>query len=510
MSLGDYIAVVRRFLPLLALMSVVTLGVAIGVSSFMTPKYTATAVLRLETQALVQDAIRSDSITFVERLENTYARLAASNAVLGGAMRDLGVRARPKLKVEPIQNTELLEVRVTAPGASQAASLANAVSDGLVRRVQELNDQRARLGSAGFQEGISRLTTEIAAVQRRYNRLQVSGRQDAGTDTALLVLETSIQSKQQALVELLNQREQNQIATGERGGALSVVERAEIPRNPTSPNLYRSAAIAIALGLVGGLGMAFLLESLRPTLNTAQDVEEAASDFMREKQSLILGRIPRAGRGRRLSETADGAFHKLRMAVFDANGGSPTRSLLVTSANPGDGKSWIVANLGISLARSGQRILLVDGDLRRPMLHTHFSVSDHVGLTRVLSGAATPRFEIQPTSIDGLSLLAGGPKAEDSSALLERSNLAALFNEMGTWFDVVIIDSPPILHAEDALILARSVDSILLVVSPSGLRRESLREALAQLGRVSGSLLGLVVNRATDVPVYRYGSNANG
>jgi succinoglycan biosynthesis transport protein ExoP len=518
-KLRDYLAVVRRRIGLIAVTLVVTVGIAIGLTAQMERKYTASAVLRLDTKAVSGGQIRSDSVTFVDTLKNTYATFARGDAVFGQAVRDVG-GPKPKLAVESVPNTELLRVKITAGDAPRAASLANAVAERLVQQVHQLELGHARSTIDELSARIDALAGQIAADQHAYNGLKLNGRAGAATDAALARLRVSIALKQAELTKVLGQREPAELAAQQRANALSVVEPAEAPTHPSSPRPFLNGAIGLVLGIVGGLGLAFLLEGIRPTLNTTREIEEAASRFMRDEHRLVVGRIPRMPRRRVLGEDAgdpfqrlrlalfaagredpDGAFQRLRLALFAANGRSAIRSLLVTSSAQGDGKSSVVANLGLSLARSGRTVLLVDGDLRKPALHRLFDLSNDVGLTHILSGREIDP-QIRPSAVAGLSILTAGPLPPNASALLESFDLRTLFDALGERFDVVIVDTPPVLGAEDTLMLAQAIDGVVLVVPSSRVLPDGLEGALSELGRLHVPLVGIVVNRVAKKRVY--------
>lgn len=501
MEVREYVSVLRRHIALIALAIVVTVATAYGVTMLMEPEYRASTVLRLQAKAFSPEGVRQDSITFIERLTNTYAQIATSDEVAGQAARDLRFTSTPPVGVTSTPNTELLSVTVEASDAERAAQLANAVSERLIERVRELNEAQAREISALYEKQIDDLGSAIAADRREYNELRASGSTGPETETRLLELETAIASKQEALANLEVERQQQQLGTG-RDYALVVVDPAEPPGQPSSPKPVLSIALGLLLGTVGGVGLAFLFENLNPRLRTTEEIATTASEFLRHEDDLILGRIPRDVLRASVGADVDGSFHRLRMALFGSNGRVAYRSLLVTSAHPREGKTSVVANLGASLARSGRRTVLVDADLRRPTLHTHFGLTRDVGLTNVLRGSADLDQSVQETPIRGLFVLASGPPVDDPVDLFEGDGLDRLRDDLGERFDAALIDAPPILASSDAFFLARAAEAVVLMVHPSRTGRDSLRATLTELRRLDSRFLGIVINGVKEAHAY--------
>jgi capsular exopolysaccharide synthesis family protein len=190
---------------------------------------------------------------------------------------------------------------------------------------------------------------------------------------------------------------------------------------------------------------------------------------------------------------AEDAFRRLRANLFALDGRANT--IVLTSADPKEGKSTVAANLARSIAQSGRTVIVVDGDSRIPALHSKLGGSNAVGLTSVLTAQVSLAGAIQPTSTPRLSILASGPPAEHPGDLLGSPKLRLLIENLAGAFDVVIVDSPPLLHTSDALTLASIADGYVLVARQGCVSADNLRAACAQLSRVGSRPLGVVVNR---------------
>src|SRR5690625_2699006 len=198
------------------------------------------------------------------------------------------------------------------------------------------------------------------------------------------------------------------------------------------------------------------------------------------------------------------AFRTLRTNLQFAGLDNPIRSLLVTSAGPGEGKSTVASNLGVAVAQSGGKVIVIGADLRRPQLQNALLVSNTVGMTTVLTGNMTWQEALQPTEVEGLSVLPSGPIPPNPAELLGSQRMKKLLEEMEQAVDLVIIDAPPIIAVTDAGILSRWSDGVLLVVSAGITPREIAKSAKEQLEQVGARILGDVVNRLSDDSSYYY------
>ncbi|CAN7299800.1 CpsD/CapB family tyrosine-protein kinase [Paenibacillus sp. LjRoot56] len=184
------------------------------------------------------------------------------------------------------------------------------------------------------------------------------------------------------------------------------------------------------------------------------------------------------------------------------------KTILVTSAQPGEGKSTTAANLSVAYAQEGKKVLIVDADLRKPTIHHYFGVSNRYGLTSAIVNRTQFDEFISETSIENLSLITSGPIPPNPSELLMSQKMTAFLEEMATRFDVIIIDSPPTLAVADAQILATKCDGVVMVISDGKVKRDMARKAIHNLERVQAKILGVVLNnkrhRKSDAAYYYY------
>jgi non-specific protein-tyrosine kinase len=257
--------------------------------------------------------------------------------------------------------------------------------------------------------------------------------------------------------------------------------------------------LAIVIGVLLGLGIVFLVEYLDDTIKTPDDISRITG-----LSTLgAISRLKESGGPRQLvtwlrtKAPESEAYRTLRTNIQFSSVDKPIRSLLVTSSSPGEGKSTTTANLAAVLAQTGQRVIVVDTDLRRPVLHKVFGVPNNVGLTNSLLAGENVSLDgyLQATEIGSLSVLTSGPIPPNPSELLGSHRMERLVDTLAQAADIVLFDSPPILAVTDAVVMARHVDGVLLVVDAGHTREHALAQAVGELQKTGVNLLGVALNR---------------
>ncbi|MDQ3895723.1 MAG: polysaccharide biosynthesis tyrosine autokinase, partial [Actinomycetota bacterium] len=243
-----------------------------------------------------------------------------------------------------------------------------------------------------------------------------------------------------------------------------VVSPAGVPGSPVQPKPVRNTILAGIMGMLAAVGLASLLEALDDSVKTRADLRKVT-------ELPVLGVIPDAPSWENGSASpgdvppaAAEAFRSLRTSVQLLGVDRPVRTLQITSPGTGDGKTTVVANLAVVLARMGQRVAIIDADLRRPRLHDVFGLANAVGVTSVLSGERALQDAFQRVPLDGsLVLLASGPPPPNPSELLASKKMAQLVHALGERVDVIVVDSPPVLAVTDAIVLTTWSEAVVLV-----------------------------------------------
>jgi capsular exopolysaccharide synthesis family protein len=345
---------------------------------------------------------------------------------------------------------------------------------------------------------IASVDSSIADLRRQTQRFPpLSAAQARLTD--------NVHTMEEGYDNLLSQYQLSRIGESAETGRVSVIDAAVTPGIPVSPHRKRAVLISALLGLVLGIVAAMLADRFDDAVQTPDEV--------RDRLNLtVLGSIPRvrrsdAGQPEESQEKAfrmvthiepqslvAEAFRSLRTNVAFARAHQDLRTLMITSPAPGEGKSTVAVNLATTFAQQGQRTLLIDADLRRSVLDQTFAISRSPGLTNVLVGTESLEAVAQPTDIPNLSIVPSGQFPPNPSELLGSAQMRDLIEHAKQSFDIVLIDSPPVLAVTDAAVLSTIVDGSVIVIRLGVTTREAVRRSVSQLRVVNGRILGAVLN----------------
>jgi len=301
--------------------------------------------------------------------------------------------------------------------------------------------------------------------------------------------------------------EEVRIAEAGQIGEVTIVDTA-LPGGRIKPNARRNLILGIFAGLAAGIGFIFLKEQLDSSVKNPEDVEKlnipvigvipkvSRSDVSDSsgRQSLIMTTAPR--------QAASESYRDIRTSLQFSSADSPIRTLLVTSSGPREGKSTTVGNLAVAFAQTGNRVLIVDTDMRRPVMHKMFNVPREPGFSEAVAGVSDVNDAIRETGVDNLQVLTCGFIPHNPSELLGSNTFRKLLNQLREEYDLVILDSPPVAVVTDPIVISREVDATLMVVGVKKIDRKVLSSAWEKLNRVSGCGVGAVLNGFDPVNVY--------
>ena len=363
----------------------------------------------------------------------------------------------------------------------------------------------------GTETGIRRVLEEAKAAERELNRVKVA-------------YEPLLNRHEEAAKfynDVLHRQEETVLSAQSTMNNVRIHDLAVQPTKPVRPNWKLAAAVALLLGLACGIGVAFLREFLDTTIKDREDIEDRIG-------LSFLGVIPpmgaKEGRGygnrytkyagrygddsdekeevihpalyihyRKKSVVAE-RTRNVRTNLLFMLPDKPLQAVLVTSANPEEGKTTISVNVAISMAQGGSRTVLVDTDLRRPRVHAAFGVKNTKGVTSAVMANDPIEAHVTPSEVPNLDLLLCGPIPPDPTALLHTERFREMMGELREKYDVLILDSPPVLPVTDALIIANQVDGVLTVVKSGKTAKDSLALAKHELLQVNARILGAVLN----------------
>ena len=506
MDLRQYWHLLRRWLWLVILGALVGGSLAYVISRNTKPVYQASTTL-LIAPGSAQALDNYSTLIASERLARTYAQLLHSSPVMEETYRRLESMEAEGLPVGdlstsfsssaiPVRDTQLLQVSVTGTDPDLITAAANALVEGFVE--WQTNIQRAR-----YAESKSNLTLEMEQLRANIDEIEgrVQGLQEAGESAdqnELMRLQDQLVQYQNSYSALLSSYSNIGLAEANSSATVTVISPAVTPKVPIRPRILSNTLLAAALGALAGAGLAFLLEYLDDTVKSPEDLQATGLGAIG-----VVQRVPGNGKNGAsrifaLNEPKSlvaEAHRTLRTNLQFSSLDTPLRSLVVTSAVATEGKTTTAANLAVVMAQAGNRIVLVDGDLRRPSAHKLFGLSNGTGLTTAL--VEDPRAlngYLQETGIENLRVLTAGPIPPNPQELLGSQRMKELLRRLEEEADIVVLDTPPTLVVSDANVLAARASGVLMVVNAGKTRRAAVRQAVEGLRKVGANVLGCVLN----------------
>ena len=389
----------------------------------------------------------------------------------------------------------MLSVAFTSEDPALAAVVANALAEEHVARDGEVRRSGAQEAAEWLRQRLADYRGRVAESEdalRRYREEHAPGPEPA--DPAYGVLLREAESNWATYGTLLQRANETGLESVLADGGIRVVDAAETPAAPSSPDLGLLLFLALAGGLAAAAAAMFAAELLDPRLTSAEEVRAHLGQP-------VLGIVPRtapggpdAGRGPLLD-----ALRFARASLVFSPAPRGRRVVAVTSALPGEGKTFLSARLAESLAQTGQRVLLIDADCRRPAVHEHFGVPLRPGLADVLAGNDVLPERTWHAAASNLAVLASGGTVSEAADLLESGRFEALLAESAADFDWILIDTPPLPAAPDAALVAHAAGDVLLVVDAASRSRRPAAAALRQLEAAGARCLGVLLN-GVDAP----------
>jgi len=496
-GLLDYLRILWRHKLLIALTVIVTTGVAVGLDHVRHRTYQGTA----EVLFTVQGGSAATSATGLTSADlATDIELIGSGPVQAAAAKMLNATA-PAFTASEVGTTNVAQIVVQSANPDFAAAAANAYARAYI--------QVATQGYINSQEA--------AKKQIQTQELGLSTEADTTLDTPGFTTSPTLQTNYNNLIAQVSssQSEVEQLDQNiESASAGQLIVVAVPDPVPVSPKRVQDAVIAIGIGLLLGIGLALLRENLDDRVRSKDQLEQLIPGIP------MLGLIPVIDHWRdrkkpflvtktRPSSPPSEAYRVLRTSIQFRALENPTKVLQITSPSAGAGKTTTAANLAWIMADAGQRVVVLDCDLRQPRIHEFFGLTNEVGFTSVLLGEveledALRRVPDQP----GLLVLPTGPVSPNPSEVLSSAGTQQIFKDLGAHADVIIVDSAPVLPVTDAAVLSTHADAMLLVVSAGMDKGRDVVRSIEMLDQINAPIAGIVLNRdpaPESSAYYRYG-----
>jgi capsular exopolysaccharide synthesis family protein len=447
------------------------------------------------------------------------AELQARNEAIAALGKDIKVGAGAE-SLQPVagsQAIQALKVRYLDTRSECADLKARYLEDH--PRIEEC-DKKVALAKQGLEEqlkialeGVKNEYQEIAKTERNLQALLNETKSDAfglnQYEREYLELKRAHDNNQRLYELVLKRLKDTGVSGMLQVSNVRILDRARMKGSPVRPNTPRNLALAIVMGLMGGVALAFAIEYLDRSVTTQDQVEQQLG-------LTFLGLFPSIERGKdgKLQElhvhTAPKSavaecLRAIRTNLLFMSPDRPLRTILVTSSGPQEGKTTTATSLAITMAGSGNRVLLVDADMRRPRVHKVFGIPNGGGLSSLVLGDGRLADAIRETEVPGLYALPCGPVPPNPAELLHTAAFRKLLAEMAQGFDRVIVDSPPVGVVADAVVMSTHVDGTVVVVKAGRTSREVARKGIRQLRDVNANVLGAVLN---DVDLQKHGQYA--
>ncbi len=340
------------------------------------------------------------------------------------------------------------------------------------------------------------------------------------------LLKREYETNQQLYDGLLNRMKEAGVSAGMRSNNIHFVDRARPPLAPVRPNKSLNIALSLVVGVILGGVLALFNEYLDNSVKVPEEVEQliglpalgvipavASMSSTTAYSRTLPAAAPAKVQTHELATLSQPhsivseAYRALRTSILLSTSKHPPQTILITSGQPREGKTTTALNLSITLAQRGDRVVLIDSDLRRPRVHRSFGMSNDVGLSSFLAGVVgiddLPR---AVPHIPNLFVISSGPTPPNPAELLSSEPMVGMFSELRRQFDFIVMDSPPTITVADSMILAAHADGVMLVIHGGVTTRESLRQAHKLLSGVNARMLGVVLNnvdiRSADYQYY--------
>lgn len=315
------------------------------------------------------------------------------------------------------------------------------------------------------------------------------------------ILKREVDVNKELMNNLLQRLNEVGVAAMSKASSIQIVDRAMYPKRPFKPNLPLNFFLSVMFGLMGGIGLAFVLEYFDNTVKDTETIEKSMrlpSLGMIPFQSELEGKVrPNLVALDSRNPVAE-AFRSIGTFLLLSSSSRPPKMILVTSPGEKEGKTTVSINIASALSESLGNGLIIDADMRRPNIHKSYGLDNKVGLSSFLSGnypfnPDDGKF-IKKTSIKGLSVITSGPVAPNPSELLYSTSMQSLLANLDAMFNFIIIDAPPVMGMPDSVLLSSFVDGTVLVVKAGSTQREALSETNRIFKNVNTKLLGVVLN----------------
>ncbi len=485
--------------------------------------------------------LKAQQETMVKR--SLYEEVKAGRVKdLPEAFADMVYKSAPRLATLQTQLAELEKKRAglaTKYGPDYPDVVEN---NEQITAVKEQITENTRLLERQMQADYERALSDEQTIKRQLETAKVEAVQQNQDGAEYNIKKQEVATNRKLYDDFMGKSNQANLQIQEQQNNLRVIQEAQLPLGPAGPNRFRAILLSLILSLGAGIGLALLLEYLDNTVKTVEDVVRYAQlpalgiiparIGSVSRKGLSKGKASANGHGKlelaqhgavaRNSQlmaldqrsSAAEAYRVLRTSVLLSTAGQPPKLILVTSGQPGEGKTTTAANTAVSLAQLGSSVLIIDCDLRRPAMHKVLGADNTIGLSTYLSRDVALDKVIQKLPIANLYFLPSGSIPPNPAELISSEKMKDMLQTLSKTYDHILIDSPPLINVTDPVILSTLVDGVMLVVHGGKSTRDVVRRARQELTGVGAKVFGVVLNNVdlkregyNDYYYYRYYGN---
>ena len=463
---------------------------AFFISKLLPPVYQAKTTILVD-MASSNKSLDYNTLLMSSQLTQTYSQMLTKKPVLEEVATRLGITAvDPKnISAKPVTNTQLINIFAESTNPELAADIVNMLVAVFADQVRSLQEMRFSASEESLQAQMTDIENKIKEANDQLSEAEIQAEKSR--------LETMIANYSQTYAGLLQSYEQVRLTKAQTLLSIVQIEPADTPTEPVRPRTLINVAVAGLVSALLAAGLIVGFDLLNDTVRTPEQIVD--------KLGLpVLGVISHYKNtdGIPITESQPmspitEAFRILRTNVKYAGAGLdiPLRSIMVTSALPGEGKTDVLVNLGVVLAQNKLRVLLMDADMRRPALHHRLGLDNLIGLSQIFVHPELGiSYSLQPTRISGLTAITAGDSPPNPSELLGSQLMGTILEQLKNNYDVLLIDTPPALAVTDAAVILPNVEGMLLVIKPGTSSIAPLHRLVNQFQQLNANMLGVVLN----------------
>jgi capsular exopolysaccharide synthesis family protein len=504
MDIYTYLKPLIKWWRLLVVATLIA-AVSSAISVFSQPDLYVSRTTLMIGRTILDPNPDSGQIYIASQLVNIYADMAKREPIRIETMNALGTTWLPGYQARAIPNTQLLEIVVTDTNPQRAQIVANELANQLINQSPAISSTETAQRQEFIKQQLSGLQVQIQETEGKIEELQKSlismnsASQVANTEREISDLNLRLTTLRRSYADFLANSQEGAL------NILSVVEPASLPTRAVGTNKYLIIFLAATVGFSLASGGAYFIEYIDRTIKTTSDVERVLnfpvigylSDISQNENT------PKYVTDDPESVVAE-SFRLLRSNLDFFKIDSPTKTILITSPNQGNGKTTVATNLALLMAQGDQKVLLVDADMRRPAVHAYLNIEKEPGLVDAIRGQKTVVEVARVMKDSGLSVLTVGTRPPNVTEIVGSKRISSIFEDLKKAYEVIIVDAPPLVIS-DAYNLAAKADGVILIMEPGQTREEQARVIKEQLERAGATVIGVVFNKVSPVTASSYG-----